>query len=217
MTSFPTRLQTYLEPLASGLAVTAGLSATAIVLGFVLACSLYLLRTRLAGGAVAVGVYVSFFRGTPLLVQVLMLFYLPGQFGIDVDPWVAAIGVLALNSAAFQSEILRAGFQSIPPGQIEAAQIFGLSRQQIFRHVQLPQVVRLTFPALVSESIDIIKGSAVISVIAITDLMRIGRQLSATSYRPLEVYLCVALAYLCLLYTSPSPRDRQKSRMPSSA
>ena len=72
MTSFPTRLQTYLEPLASGLAVTAGLSATAIVLGFVLACSLYLLRTRLAGGAVAVGVYVSFFRGTPLLVQVLM-------------------------------------------------------------------------------------------------------------------------------------------------
>ncbi|MFT3758165.1 amino acid ABC transporter permease [Thauera sp.] len=197
--SLAQRLSSYMEPLASGLLVTAGLSATAIVLGFGLACLLYLARTHLArAGRAAVGVYVSFFRGTPLLVQILMLFYLPGQIGIDLNPWVAAVAVLAMNSAAFQSEILRAGFDAIPAGQIEAARVFGLDRARIFRHVELPQVVRLTLPALVSESIDIIKGSAVISVIAIADLMRVGKQLSATTYRPLEVYLCVALAYLLL-------------------
>ncbi|KAF1021157.1 MAG: Arginine transport system permease protein ArtQ [Paracidovorax wautersii] len=212
--TFVHRLYTYLDPLASGLLVTAGLSATAILLGFALACLLHLARTRLAAlGSVLVGVYVSFFRGTPLLVQILMLFYLPSQIGLDLDPWLAAIGVLAMNSAAFQSEILRAGFQAIPSGQIEAAQVFGLDRNQIFRHIQLPQVIRLTLPALVSESIDIIKGSAVISVIAITDLMRVGRQLTATTYRPLEVYLCVALAYL-LLTTAVAWAGRRCARQP---
>jgi len=115
-----------------------------------------------------------------------------------LQPEIAAIAALGLNSAAFQSEILRAGFSAIPHAQIETAKAFGLSQRQILWKIQIPQVLRLTQPSLVSESIDIIKGSAVLSVIAIADLMRVGKQLVAVSYRPLEVYISVALAYLIL-------------------
>lgn len=189
----------YAGPIGHGLLTTAALSAVAIATGFAVAIALHLTRTR--GPLPArglVGVYVSFFRGTPLLVQLLMLFYLPAAFGLDLNPWLAAGLVLALNSAAFQSEILRSGFDAIPVAQLEAARVFGLSERQIFRHIQLPQVLRLTFPALVNEAVDIIKGSAVVSVLAIADLMRVGKQLVAVSYRPLEVYLAIALAYLVL-------------------
>lgn len=189
----------YAAPIGHGLLTTAALSAVAIAMGFAVAIALHLTRTRSPQPAKSlVAVYVSFFRGTPLLVQLLMLFYLPAAFGIDLNPWLAAGLVLALNSAAFQSEILRSGFSAIPMAQIEAARVFGFSERLIFRHIQLPQVLRLTFPALVSEAIDIIKGSAVVSVLAIADLMRVGKQLMAVSYRPLEVYLAIALTYLLL-------------------
>jgi polar amino acid transport system permease protein len=193
------RLAGYAPSLASGLLITAVLSAVAIALGFLLAVTLTLARAQGPRGTAAlVRVYVSFFRGTPLLVQLLMLFYLPAAFGIDLNPWVAAVAVLAMNSAAFQSEILRAGFAAIPAAQVEAARVFGLNGRQVLWHIQLPQALRLTLPSLVSDAIDIVKGSAVISVLAIADLMRVGKQLVAVSYRPLEVYVAVAVAYLLL-------------------
>ncbi|PLC50613.1 ABC transporter permease [Pollutimonas subterranea] len=193
------RLAGYVPAIVSGTLTTAWLSAVAIAVGFIAAIALYVFRTQ--GGSLGrtlVHGYVSFFRGTPLLVQLLMLFYLPSALGVDLQPEIAAIAALGLNSAAFQSEILRAGFSSIPYAQLETASAFGLSQRQILWNIQIPQVLRLTQPSLVSESIDIIKGSAVLSVIAIADLMRVGRQLTAVSYRPLEVYVSVALAYLVL-------------------
>lgn len=193
------RLADYAPAITSGLLTTAGLSAAAIAIGFVAAVGLHIARSRWPrAGATLVQIYVSFFRGTPLLVQLLMLFYLPTAFGVDLNPWFAAITVLGLNSAAFQSEILRSGFSSIPTAQIEAACVFGLSKRQILWHIQMPQVLRLTLPSLTSESIDIIKGSAVISVLAIADLLRVGKQLVAVTYRPLEVYLSIGCAYLLL-------------------
>ncbi len=192
------RLVDYLPSIANGMLTTAGLSIVAIVIGFLAAIGLHVVRSRNAWLAALVKIYVSFFRGTPILVQLLMLFYLPAAFAINLQPELAAITALALNSAAFQSEILRAGFSAIPAAQIEAARVFGLSSRQILWHIQVPQVVRMTLPSLMSESIDIIKGSAVISVIAIADLMRVGKQLVAVSYRPLEVYLSIACAYLVL-------------------
>ncbi|KRB70679.1 amino acid ABC transporter permease [Noviherbaspirillum sp. Root189] len=193
------RLSDYAPAIASGLLTTAALSAVAIAVGFVTAVGLYIARMRWPRGGVGlVRMYVSFFRGTPLLVQLLMLFYMPTAFGLDLNPWLVAMTVLGMNSAAFQSEILRSGFASIPVAQIEAARVFGLNQRQILWHIQMPQVLRLTLPSLVSESIDIIKGSAVISVLAIADLMRVGKQLVAVTYRPLEVYLSIAAAYLLL-------------------
>jgi polar amino acid transport system permease protein len=103
-----------------------------------------------------------------------------------------------LNTAAYQSQILGTGFRSIPRGQIEAARTLNLTRRQTLWHIEVPQVVAVTLPALVSEMIDIVKASAVISVIAVTDLMRVGQQLSSSSYRPLEVYTLTACFYLAI-------------------
>lgn len=197
--SFVERLSDYAPAITSGLLATTAISAVAIALGFVAAVGLYIARTQWPrAGAPLVQIYVSFFRGTPLLVQLLMLFYLPAAMGLDLNPWLVAMTVLGLNSAAFQSEILRSGFTAISKAQVETARVFGLSKRQILWHIQMPQVLRLTLPSLTSESIDIIKGSAVISVLAIAELMRVGKQLVAVTYRPLEVYLTVASAYLLL-------------------
>lgn len=195
------RLVGYAPQLANGAATTLGVSLLAIALGFLLGASLLgvSLRPGLFGlRQHSVALYVSFFRGTPLLVQLLILFYLPSAAGIDLPPPLAALLALGFNSAAFQCEILRAGLAAIPVGQIEAAKVFGLTPRQTFRQIQLPQIAVAVWPALVSEAIDVLKGSAIISVIAVTDLTRVGRQIVAGNFRPLEVYLAVALSYLAL-------------------
>lgn len=193
------RIARYLPSLATGAFTTMVVSGIAIVLGFFGGIAIYV--ARFSGFTVLnklAAVFVSFFRGTPMLVQLLMLFYLPSAMGVELNPYVAAIIALALNTSAYQSEILRSGFQAIPRGQIEAAQIMGLSPFQILGRIQVPQVIRMTLPSLVSETVDVIKGSAVISVIAVIDLLRVGRQLVGTTYRPLEVYLMMAVVYLVL-------------------
>jgi len=122
----------------------------------------------------------------------------PPALGLPVSSLVAAFLGLTLNTAAFQAEIYRAGYQSLPKGQAEAASALGLSRWQIHRLVLLPQVLRLTLPALTNEAVDILKNSALVSVIAVTDLLRVGQQVTAVTYRPLEVYIAVAALYLIL-------------------
>lgn len=195
------RLQAYLPVLLAGAAHTLLVSAVAIVAGFMLGAVLLGLSTARGGRGVLpalVSVYVSFFRGTPLLVQLLMVFYLPSAAGLELPPLAAAMAVMAANSAAFQCEILRAGLSAVPGGQVEAALAFGISPRQVFRYIQLPQVARAVWPAVVSEAIDVIKNSAIVSVIAVADLARGGRQIVAANFRPLEVYMTVGVAYLLM-------------------
>lgn len=148
-----------------------------------------------------IGAYVSFFRGTPLLVQLAIIFYFLPLFGIFIPSVAAAIIALSMNTAAFQSEILRGGFNSLPIGQVEAAQDLGFSWWQIKLHIQIPQVFKATLPALVNESIDILKNSALISTIAVTDLMRISQTLASTSFRPIEFFLAAGALYFAMTYT----------------
>lgn len=195
------RLIGYLPMLAQGAVTTFWVSVLAILLGFVLgAVLLGLTATRRRFGLVyhTALLYLSFFRGTPLLVQLLMLFFLPAAAGLELPPILAAILALGLNSAAFQCEILRAGLTAIPLGQVEAARSFGFTGRQIFRRILLPQIARAVWPTLTSEAIDVIKGSAIVSVIAVTELARSGRQLASSSFRPLEVFLLVGAIYLLL-------------------
>ncbi len=196
--AFYERLLAYLPVLMNGAAMTLIVMAVAIVCGFILGACLLALTMRDGWLARVLRLYISFFRGTPLLVQLLMLFYLPNAFGLDLPPLLVAILAMSLNSSAFQSEILRAGLAAVPKGQLEAASIFGLSPQQTFRYVQLPQVARAVWPAVVSEAIDVVKNSAIISVIAVPDLARAGRQIVAANYRALEVYLTVGVSYLLI-------------------
>ncbi|MFK3794894.1 ABC transporter permease subunit [Pseudomonas sp. NPDC088444] len=199
MNDFSSRLALYWPALLDGALTTLWLCAIGMLLGFVLGVLLHLLaHGRSRAGVAFTRVYVSFFRGTPMLAQLLLLFYLPSALGLDVPPMVAAVAALALNTAAYQSQILSSGFAAIPKGQMEAASVFALGKFNTLVHVQLPQVLRLTSPALISELIDVIKVSAVVSVISITDLMRVGQQLVSQTYRPLEVYLVMGLFYLAL-------------------
>lgn len=199
MNDFSSRLALYWPALIQGAWTTLWLCTIGMLLGFAVGVVIHLIGTgRSRMGVALIRVYVSFFRGTPMLAQLLLLFYLPSALGLDLPPMVAAAVALALNSAAYQSQILGSGFEAIPKGQLEAASIFAIGRYQRLLHIQMPQVLRLTSPALISELIDVIKVSAVVSVISITDLMRVSQQLVAQTYRPLEVYLVAGLFYLAL-------------------
>ena len=185
--------------LLRGMAVTFGVSIGAIFLGFFLGWLICLGNVSRQGWLRACcATYVSFFRGTPLLVQLTLVFYGLPAIGISLPPVVAAIAALTLNTSAFQSEILRAGFNLLPRGQIEAARDLGLNRWQTFRCIQAPQVLRNMLPALTSETIDIIKNSALISTVAVTELMRTVQVNASTSYRPNEFFLTAGVLYLVL-------------------
>jgi len=194
-----TRCIGYLPQLLDGALTTLWLSAVAVVCGFFAGIFIYTMSasdSRLM--ATTARVYVSVFRGTPVLAQLLVFYYVPSALGLALPGAVAAAVGLSLNTAAYQSQILGAGFRSIPRGQIEAARTFNLTRRQTLWHIEVPQVIAATLPALVSEMIDIVKASAVISVIAVTDLTRVGQQLASSTYRPLEVYTLAACFYLAI-------------------
>lgn len=199
LTDLIARCVAYAPQLFEGALTTLMLSGVAVVCGFFAGILIHTLSTHGSRPIVwAIKAYISVFRGTPVLAQLLVLYYLPSALGLSLPGIVVAVVGLTLNTAAYQSQILRAGFKSIPQGQIEAAQTFNLTRRQRLWHIEIPQVVALTLPALISEMIDIVKASAVVSVIAVTDLMRVGQQLSSSSYRPLEVYTLTALFYLAI-------------------
>ena len=199
MNDFSSRLALYWPALIEGAWTTLWLCTIAMLMGFALGVVIHLIANgHSRHGRAFTRVYISFFRGTPMLAQLLRLFYLPSALGLDIPPMAAAAAALALNTAAYQSQILSSGFAAIPRGQMEAASVFAIGKFNTLLHIQLPQVLRLTSPALISELIDVIKVSAVVSVISITDLMRVGQQLVSQTYRPLEVYLVTALFYLAL-------------------
>ncbi|MOA30485.1 Inner membrane amino-acid ABC transporter permease protein YecS [compost metagenome] len=124
------------------------------------------------------------------------MFYALPAVGVSLPPLAAAVLALTLNSAAFQGEILRSGFQMLPKGQMEAARDLGLSPLQTLLHVQIPQVLRSMLPALTNETIDIIKNSALVSAVAVHELMRTAQTLASTTYRPIEFFAVAGLLYL---------------------
>jgi polar amino acid transport system permease protein len=120
---------------------------------------------------------------------------------------------LTLNTGAFQSEILRAGFRLLPIGQLEAARDLGLSRWQILRHVPVAQVFRAMLPALTGETIDIIKNSALVSTVAVTELMRTVQVQASTTYRPIEFFASAGLLYLVLTLATAKTGNWLESRL----
>nr|WP_273421622.1 amino acid ABC transporter permease [Halomonas sp.] len=147
-------------------------------------------------------VYVEVFRGTPILVQVLFIFYgLPQLLGGPINALVAGIAAIAVNSGAYISEIVRGGVQSIERGQREASLSLGLSRVQAFRYVIWPQALRRMIPPLGNQGIISIKDTSLFSVIGVSELVRQGQIYIATTFTALEVYFMVALMYLAITWT----------------
>jgi polar amino acid transport system permease protein len=143
-------------------------------------------------------VFVSFFRGVPLLVQLLLIYNLLPAMCLNVPGVVAAIVGLSLCTAAYQAETLRGGFSSVPRGLIEAADMAGLDAFQQFRRIRAPIAFRLTLPALVNEAILILKSSSLISLVGVVELTRMAQDLAASTYKPLPLYAAAGLLYLII-------------------
>lgn len=180
---------------------TIGISAISIAIGFILALGLSaaLLSARKLHRRPA-EFFISFFRGVPLLVQLLLIYNLLPFIGLNVPSVVAAIVGMSLCTAAYQAENLRGGFESVPKGFIEAADMVGLSPRQIFMRIKAPIALRLTFPALVNEAIMILKSSSLVSVVGIVEITRMAQDLASSTYMPIEIFSSAAIIYLAICW-----------------
>lgn len=148
-------------------------------------------------------IYVDFFRGTPLLMQIIFVYYALPYVGINLPAPLAGIVALSINSGAYVSEIFRAGIESIDKGQIEAARSLGLSYMQAMRYVVIPQTMKRVLPPLTNEFVALIKDSSLLSVIAISELMRTAKEMMTWKMNPSSL---TAAAILYLIITIPLTR-----------
>lgn len=169
--------------------------AISVVLGIFICASRISRSSWLRQGA---AVYISFFRGVPLLVQLLMFFYMLPHIGIDLPAIVAAILAVGMCSAAYTAEILRGALQAIPTGQTEAANALGISPAWLWRRILVPQALRLGMPSLINELILLVKVSSLASVVGIGELTRVAQNITGQTYRPLEVYITAAAIYFVI-------------------
>ncbi|HDI3056991.1 amino acid ABC transporter permease [Clostridium botulinum] len=144
--------------------------------------------------------YVEIFRGSPLLIQLFFIYYGLPSVGIAMDAEVAAVIGLALNGAAYMSEIIRAAIISIDRGQEEASFSLGYTRFQNLHYIILPQAVKISVPPLVNGFSSLLKDTSLISVISITELTRSGNLIYSRTAKPFEVYLTLGLFYFVLTY-----------------
>jgi putative lysine transport system permease protein len=143
--------------------------------------------------------YVEFFRGTPMMVQAAIFFYGLAMVGVRMPILLAGIIIVTLNTAAYLTEVLRAGINSIDIGQMEAAKSIGMTRGQSFRHIIFPQAIKNMIPAIGNELVVNIKDTAVLSVIGVSELFYMGKSIAGTYYRYTEAFFTVALIYLILV------------------
>ncbi|MBZ4194342.1 MAG: amino acid ABC transporter permease [Candidatus Contendobacter sp.] len=183
-------------PLTWGLWVTIWISFISGLIGMVIGLITGLCRLSpnptLRGLAI---LYIELIRGTPLLVQIFIFYFFIGTV-LNLDRTVAGIGALALFVGAYVAEIIRAGIQSIPRGQSEAARSLGMSATETMIYIVLPQAFKRVLPPLAGQFISLIKDSSLVSVIAITDLTKSGREIITSSFATFEIWFTVALLYL---------------------
>ncbi len=196
-----TILRRFLPEFLKGTAVTLELTAVGLALGFFLGLILALMRTYGPRWqrVIAVG-FIEFFRGTPLLVQLFLIYYGLPSLGLTFDQKTSAYLALGLNSAAYQAEYLRGAIQSIGDSQMTAGRAIGLTRWQTIWHIILPQALRLVIPAWSNEPISLLKTTAVVFLIAVQDLMARGKRAATITYNPIGSYLAIAIIYLIIVF-----------------
>lgn len=185
--------------LGQGALTTLGLTVFALVIGFLLAL-LGALGRRSANplARFLAGTYVEVIRNTPFFVQLLFIFFGLPVLGIRLGEVQAALIAMTLNLGAYATEIIRAGLGSVPRGQLEAAASLGMSRVQTFQLVVLKQALAVVYPALVSQVLIVMLGSAVVSYINVHDLTYAAQFIASRNFRQFELYLIVTVAYLLL-------------------
>ena len=199
--------ETFLS-LVVAIPLTLQLAASSIALGAILALGLALMRLcGLWPLDWLARLYVFVFRGTPLLVQIFLIYYGLGQFA-EVrhsiawpflrDPYWCAVLALMLNTAAYSSEIIRGGLQSVPFGQVEAARACGMSRFMLFRRVTLPLAIRQALPGYGNEMISMVKATSLASIITLMEITGVAAKIISDTYRAIEVFIVAGAIYLLI-------------------
>ncbi len=204
----------YLPPLLRAAVTTIELSVVAMVLAVVVGLVLVLMRLYgIAPLRWFAKAYVEIFRGTPLLIQLLMIYYGLAEMGLRLNAFCAAVLGLGLNYAASESENYRAGIQAIPHGQTEAALALGMSRWQLLRHVVLPQAFRLVIPPVTNDFIAMFKDSSIVSVITMVELTKEYGMLAMSTYDYLGLGLMTAAIYFALSYPASILANRLERKL----
>ncbi len=188
-----------LPDLAYGALITLKFTTFSTLLGLVIGTVMGIFRIvrNFILNAIAIA-YIEVIRGTPLLVQIMIVYYGLPAAGINLPPDIAGIIALGINSGAYIAEVIRAGILSVPKGQMEAARSLGMTYLQAMRYVVLPQAFRNILPALGNEFIALLKDSSLLSVIAIAELTRTGMQIYAVTFNAWTPLLGVAMFYLMM-------------------
>ncbi|MCU7788704.1 amino acid ABC transporter permease [Pyrobaculum sp. 3827-6] len=204
-------IENYLEALqyvVLGIPTTMSLALLSFVIGLVLGSMLLLVRFFLPKPLPwLASAYVEAFRGTPLLVQIFIIYFGVGgylkSYGVNIDPFTAGVIALGLNSAAYQAEIFRSAVQAIPMEQYLTAEAYAFTKTQTFRHIIMPQALRIALPALMNELVLLIKDSSLVAVIGVTppDIFRRADYYSASKFAYFEAYMAAATIYFIICYT----------------
>ena len=192
-------LGVYTEVLVHGLVVTLGLTAASTAAGAVLGivgAALASAGPRWVRGLIAT--YVELIRNTPFIVQLFFVFFGLPSLGVRLDEMQAALLAMTVNLTAYAIEIVRAGIDSVSRGQSQAASALGLTRSQAFLHVVLPQALATVFPALLSQVLIVMLGSAVVSQISVPDLTYAANFIQSRNFRSFESYIMITAIYLIL-------------------
>lgn len=155
-------------------------------------------RSKFRVVRMAAGFYIWFIRGTPTLIQVFIIYFGMPQLGIRLSPFTAGVIALGINSGAYVAEIVRGGLTAIPRGQMESALALGFSPAETMRTVILPQVFRIILPSITNEAISTLKNTSLLSTITVVELTLYAQTLIASTFRPFEFYIAVAVIYLVL-------------------
>jgi polar amino acid transport system permease protein len=181
--------------------------------GFVGLLLLFARTSKIAWLEGATKTYIEFFQGTPLLMQLFLLFFGVALFGVQVSPWLAAWLALTLWTSAFLTEIWRGCVESLPRGQWEASTSLAMTYIEQMRYVILPQALRIAVAPTVGFSVQVVKGTALASIIGFVELTKAGTMLNNATFRPFLVYSLVALIYFALCYPLSWSAKRLEKRL----
>ena len=193
-----TKSQKKTGPILNGLWVTLKISFFAAILTFIIGTIVAFMKLSSYQFLKDIAtVYITIVRGTPLLVQIFLFYFIVANI-FELDRFVAGVLALGIFFGAYMAEILRGAIQSIDKGQLEAANSLGITKFQAMRYIILPQAFKRALPTLVGEMIALIKDSSLVSVISITDLTKVGKEIVANTFSPFETWIVIALVYLSI-------------------
>ena len=190
-------VDSFWQILLPGLTMTLPLTAVSFTFALIIAMAVALVQfARLPVLRHLARFYIWVIRGTPLLVQLFVVFYGLPHVGVLIDAVPAAILVFSINEGAYCAETIRAALESVPPGQMEAGQCVGMSYLQVIRRIVLPQAMRTAFPTLANSLIAMVKDTSLAANITVTEMFMVTQRIVAWSYEPLALYIEVGLIYL---------------------